>query len=107
MWARSSTISSPHRAFQHARYAQGAAHRAPDQGFVLYSDMGRILCSITADTAGWHDPLGGCSNRAMLAARYGEASFQDHRNNCYQNGRDSFLIELGNGDWVPGISSRT
>jgi uncharacterized protein YcgI (DUF1989 family) len=40
--------------------------------FVLYSDMGRILCSITGDTAGWHDPLGGCS-----AA-----------------GRDSFLIEL-------------
>jgi hypothetical protein len=40
--------------------------------FVLYSDMGRILCSITRDTVGWHDPLGGCS-----AA-----------------GRDRFLIEL-------------
>jgi hypothetical protein len=40
--------------------------------FVLYSDMGRILCSITGDTAGRHDPLGGCSKA----------------------GRDSFLIEL-------------
>jgi uncharacterized protein len=40
--------------------------------FVLYSDMGRILCSITGDTVGWHDPLGGCSKA----------------------GRDSFLIEL-------------
>jgi len=40
--------------------------------FVLYSDMGRILCSITGDSVGWHDPLGGCS-----AA-----------------GRDGFLIEL-------------
>jgi len=40
--------------------------------FVLYSDMGRILCSITDDTVGWHDPLGGCSKA----------------------GRDSFLIEL-------------
>jgi uncharacterized protein YcgI (DUF1989 family) len=40
--------------------------------FVLYSDMGRILCSITGDTAGWHDPLAGCSKA----------------------GRDSFLIEL-------------
>jgi uncharacterized protein YcgI (DUF1989 family) len=41
--------------------------------FVLYSDMGRILCSITGDTVGWHDPIGGCSAAA----------------------RDSFLIELG------------
>ncbi len=32
------------------------------KGCVLYSDMGRILCSITEDTVGWHDPLGGCSN---------------------------------------------
>ena len=40
--------------------------------FVLYSDMGRILCSITDDNVGWHDPLGGCSSE----------------------GRDRFLIEL-------------
>jgi len=40
--------------------------------FVLYSDMGRILCSIIADSVGWHDPLAGCS----------------------PGGRDSFLIEL-------------
>jgi len=32
------------------------------EGCVLYSDMGRILCSITADRVGWHDPLSGCSN---------------------------------------------
>jgi uncharacterized protein len=42
------------------------------KNFVLYSDMGRILCSITGDSVGWHDPLAGCS--------------------CA--GRDSFLIEL-------------
>ena len=35
------------------------------KGCVLYSDMGRILCSITEDTVGWHDPLGGCSNAAV------------------------------------------
>src|SRR6478752_9157459 len=34
------------------------------KGFVLYSDMGRVLCSITQDTVGWHDPIGGCSNAA-------------------------------------------
>src|SRR5262245_24209443 len=32
--------------------AQHIAHLT--QGHVLYSDMGRILCSITADTLGWH-----------------------------------------------------
>src|SRR4030095_8915631 len=28
-------------------------------GFVLYSDMGRVLCSITEDTVGWHDTITG------------------------------------------------
>jgi len=64
-------------------------------GFVLYSDMGRILCSITEDTTGWHDPLGGCSSAALLHARYGDAPYQERRNDCHKNGLDSFLIELG------------
>src|SRR6266581_75252 len=29
------------------------------RGHVLMSDMGRALFSITADSVGWHDPLGG------------------------------------------------
>ena len=41
------------------------------KGCVLYSDMGRILCSITEDTVGWHDPLGGCSNAQRLRASTG------------------------------------
>src|SRR5215471_3321596 len=59
-------------------------------GNVLYSDMGRVLCSIAADTVGWHDPLGGCSNAALVREKYGESSYQDHRNACYVNGRDRF-----------------
>src|SRR3984893_2015359 len=35
-------------------------------GAVLYSDMGRILCSITDDTLGWHDPLGGCLHSRLV-----------------------------------------
>jgi uncharacterized protein YcgI (DUF1989 family) len=31
-------------------------------GHVLFSDMGRVLCSITEDTVGWHDPIAGISN---------------------------------------------
>jgi uncharacterized protein len=64
-------------------------------GFVLYSDMGRILCSVVADTVGWHDPIGGCSNAASVAAQFGESRYQEARNACHRNGRDSFLVELG------------
>ena len=64
-------------------------------GFVLYSDMGRILWSITADTVGWHDPIGGTSNASLINAKYGPSTYQESRNNNHKNGRDSFLVELG------------
>ena len=65
------------------------------KGFVLYSDMGRVLCSVTGDTVGWHDPIGGCSNAQLVKAKYGVAMYQDYRNDYFKNTRDSFLIELG------------
>lgn len=64
------------------------------RGDVLYSDMGRILCSITEDTVGWHDPLSGCSNAALVKTKYGEARYQEHRNDRYCNAYDGFVIEL-------------
>jgi uncharacterized protein len=63
-------------------------------GAVLYSDMGRILCSITDDTLGWHDPLGGCSDAALVEKKYGAYSYQEARNGWHQNALDGFLIEL-------------
>src|SRR5438309_9046466 len=63
-------------------------------GFVLYSDMGRILLSVTSDTVGWHDPIAGCSNAATVSERYGAATYQDCRNDYHKNALDSFLIEL-------------
>jgi urea carboxylase-associated protein 2 len=63
-------------------------------GAVLFSDMGRILCSITDDTLGWHDPLGGCSDAALVAEKYGPRSYQKARNDWHQNALDGFLIEL-------------
>jgi len=65
------------------------------EGFVLYSDMGRVLCSITADTVGWHDPIGGCSNAALVRSKYGEARYQECHNDYHKNALDSFLVELG------------
>ena len=63
-------------------------------GAVLYSDMARILCSITDDTLGWHDPLGGCSDRTLVEKKYGTSTYQQARNNWHQNALDGFLIEL-------------
>ncbi|OAI17702.1 urea carboxylase [Methylomonas koyamae] len=64
------------------------------EGFVCYSDMGRVLCSLTADTLGWHDTVCGVSDAAQVQAKYGTARYQSHRNAMYRNGRDSLLIEL-------------
>ena len=56
--------------------------------------MGRVFCSIVADTSGWHDTVCGNTTKAAVASKWGEASYQKHRNDWHQNGHDSFLIEL-------------
>lgn len=63
------------------------------RGHCLYSDMGRILCSIVEDSVGWHDTVCGNSTRAMADGRWGMRTYQDHRNDWTQNGHDSFLVE--------------
>lgn len=65
------------------------------KGNCLYSDMGRIFCSIVEDTVGWHDTACGNTTKAMVASRWGGASYQEARNDWHQNGRDSFLVEGG------------
>lgn len=64
------------------------------RGHVLMSDMGHALLSITDDTLGWHDPLGGCSTAAHIEKTFGPLSYQDARNDFYRNARDNFLVEL-------------
>ncbi len=64
-------------------------------GCVCYSDMGRILCSVTADSCGWHDTISGLSDAALVAAKYGPSRFQEQRNDFHKNGRESMLNELG------------
>lgn len=63
-------------------------------GNVIYSDMGRVLASIIADDVGWHDTICGVSDANMIAAQYGESSYQTHRNEMYRNGKDGLLVEL-------------
>jgi urea carboxylase-associated protein 2 len=65
------------------------------KGNCLYSDMGRIFCSIVEDSVGWHDTACGNTNKAMVAARWGVKTYQDCRNDWQLNGHDSFLVEAG------------
>jgi urea carboxylase-associated protein 2 len=73
--------------------AQFTAYLTADR--VLYSDMGRVLCSLTRDTCGWHDTFSGCGDAAASRLRFGEGSYQELRNAFHRNARDNFLVELG------------
>lgn len=68
------------------------------RGFVLYSDMGRVLCSVVEDTVGWHDTITGHATREHSRRKYGEGSYQKLRNDFHRNTRDNFLTELGKYD---------
>ena len=67
-------------------------------GYVLYSDMGRVLCSVTEDSVGWHDTITGHGSAAHGRAKFGEGSYQQLRNEWHRNTRDNFLVELGKYD---------
>jgi uncharacterized protein YcgI (DUF1989 family) len=43
---------------------------------------------------GWHDPLSGCANAALVASKYGVATYQECRNEWHQNAYDGFVVEL-------------
>ena len=71
--------------------AQHIAHLT--KGFVLYSDMGRVLASVVEDTVGWHDPLCSFNDAAAVKAKYGEATYQVHRNEYHRNTFDNLVVE--------------
>ena len=79
------------------------------KGCVLYSDMGRILCSVVADSCGWHDTLAGIGDADSGRAKYGTHRYQEHRNAFHRNARDQLLVELakwglGPRDLVPNVN---
>lgn len=63
-------------------------------GVALYSDMGRVLASVTHDTCGWHDTITGHATAAHVAARWGAVSYQEARNDWRRSARDGLLVEL-------------
>lgn len=64
------------------------------RGNCLYSDMGRVFCSIVEDTAGWHDTVCGNSTKKIVVQKWGEKNYQQYRNDWQLNGYDSFLVEV-------------
>ena len=67
-------------------------------GHCFYSDMGRILAGIVADSCGWHDPFGGVLNADETREKYGAGRYQELRNGFYRNGVDNLLVEMGKWD---------
>jgi urea carboxylase-associated protein 2 len=63
------------------------------QGHCLYSDMGRIFCSIVEDSYGWHDTMCGNSSAKLVKEKWGERNYQTDQNDWLQNGNDAFLVE--------------
>ncbi len=79
------------------------------KGHCLYSDMGRVLLSVTEDTCGWHDTIGGIDDAHLAISRWGEGRYQELRNHFIRNGKDNFLTEmgkwnLGKKDIVPNLN---
>lgn len=64
------------------------------KGHCLYSDMGRIFCSITDDSVGWHDTVGGNLTDANMKKKWGVKTYQEKRNDWTLSGEHSFLVEL-------------
>jgi len=64
------------------------------RGNCLYSDMGRIFCSITDDTVGWHETVCGNLTNEMIAKKWGIKGYQEYQNEWTLSGFNSFLVEL-------------
>lgn len=64
------------------------------KGNCLYSDMGRIFCSIIEDSVGWHETVCGNTTKQMVKEKWGEKRYQEFHNDWNQNGYNSFLVEL-------------
>ena len=80
------------------------------KGKSLYSELGRILFSITDDTTdGLFDAIAGISNPRILKENFGDGVYGDFRNCYYKSDRENFLVELGKygmgkRDMVPAIN---
>ncbi|BDA84402.1 urea carboxylase [Aureimonas sp. SA4125] len=71
------------------------------KGRVIFSDMGRVLLSITEDTSAAHDALAGGSTAASTLLRFGEGSFRNTRDNFIQG---ALKLGLSRRDIAPCVT---
>lgn len=64
------------------------------EGNCLYSDMGRIFCSVVRDDTGWIDTVCGVANKKKVEQKWGACDYQNERNQWKQNGYDALLVEV-------------
>lgn len=79
-------------------------------GWVLLSDMGRVLLSISADTCGHHETLAGGTTASTVLDRYGpDGTYYKLHNDRFTNDRDNFIAAVGRHglderDLVPNVN---
>jgi urea carboxylase-associated protein 2 len=81
-------------------------------GDALFSDMGRAMAIVSADSAGWHDTICGLGTTASDEARFGARRYQEHGNAMRRGARERLLVELakhglGARDLIPPINCFT
>jgi urea carboxylase-associated protein 2 len=67
-------------------------------GHCFYSDMGRVLAGIVADSCGWHDPFGGCSTPTRRVKNMAQDATRSCATASIRNGVDNLLVEMGKWD---------
>jgi len=78
-------------------------------GDALFSDMGRALAVVSADSCGWHDAIGGIGSTVGDDQRFGARPYQEHRHAMRRGARERLLVELskhglGLRDLVPTVN---
>ena len=71
------------------------------KGRVIFSDMGRVLLSITEDTSGAHDAIVGGSTAASSLQTYGPGAFRNTRDNFVQG---ALKLGLSRRDIAPCVT---
>ena len=76
------------------RYSAQATLREQGSAYIglgtrIFSNEGRVMARIVADSSGRHDTLAGCCSCESNAVRFGEATKYQHA--C----RENFVLELG------------
>ena len=71
------------------------------KGTRLYSDMGNVLFTVTDDTCGRHDTIGGCCSRESNFVRYGVREGPNCRDNLL---RALARFDLGKKDIVANLN---